>query len=102
MKHLKKELRSISVVAEFDNSNNQVSLETISILSDYISDICKKATVTTDLQTHPAGYRITFKILYKDSLFRQKNYTRQLARVSKWINKTNKSTIHQYYYNVNF
>lgn len=102
MKLFKKELKSISVVAEFDNTNQQVTLETISVLSDYIANICKKAAVTTDLQTHPAGYRITFKILYKNGLFKEQNYSRKLARVSQWINKTNKSTLYKYQYNINF
>lgn len=103
MKLFNKTTKSISVVAEFDNSNDDVSLNTISVLSDYISDICKSAEVTTDFQKYPAGYRITFKIFYKENLFRkQKKYSKQLARVSKWINKTNKATLHRYQYNINF
>lgn len=98
----RKQQREISVVAEFNNTDQLITLETISMLSDYISDACRKAKILTDLQAHPAGYRITFRIFYKSYFEYSKNYSRRLARVSSWLTKTEKSTLHQYYYNINF
>lgn len=98
----RKQQKSISVIAEFDNTDQKTTLETIALLSEYITFACKKATITTDIQAHPTGYRVTYKILYKSYFEYNKNYSRQLARVSKWLTKTEKSTLHQYYYNINF
>ena len=51
----------INLIAEFNN--NDKSLCQIARLTDYICNISDSVQIISDLQAHPAGYRISFKLL---------------------------------------
>lgn len=101
------EEHKITVIAEF--INDKKSLIIIGRLSDYISKISDTAMIITDLQSYPAGYRITYTILYQQCFYflrkrrnRQQNkYTIYLSKLSNWIYNDNDSLsyISRYHYN---
>lgn len=98
----KSEEHNIVVIAEFNNTDD--SLNKIAELSDYISEVTADS-ILTDLQKHPAGYRITYTIKYiaKTKLavkYKVKYYSQYLSRLSSWLYKDS-SCISKYYYSIN-
>lgn len=95
-KHNKEE-HTITLIAEF--TKNEKSLKAIAELSDYVSQISNSAIILTDLQSHPAGYRITYTIKYNKGIFNTPNYTKYFACLSYWICDGD-ACLSRYHYNV--
>lgn len=90
----------ITIICEFNNSSK--SENAIALLSNYISSIVgKRDIILTDLQSQPAGYRITYMITYYKTWFRVKNYTKELSKLSDWLgnDKNCNGCISRYHYN---
>lgn len=93
LKRLKEE-HTVTIIAEFRNEDK--ALTEIAKLSDYISSISENsATILTDLQSHPAGYRITYTIKY----FNKNLKIFKLAKLSEWLSKDT-NCISRYHYNI--
>ena len=92
------EKHAITVIAEF--LPEDISKDSIAYLSEYVSDIAlDSATVSTDVQSFPAGYRVTYVIEY---VSKRKNkeiyhYTKKLANLSPWLYST--TPISRFHYN---
>lgn len=90
---------TINLVAEFNIKANSENM--IADLSRYINKIVRDCDmVYTDFQSHPKGYRITYKIEYKVSFFKRKNYTKELSKLSDWMgdNKSYNGCLYRYQY----
>lgn len=91
---------NINIIAEFNKSND--SLYEIAMLTDYICDIGDSVQVIHDLQAHPKGYRITFKLTFETPLKDKKKgnkYTHYVARLTNWV--SNNDCVQRYQYNYN-
>lgn len=89
----------INLVAEFNTNTNSECM--IADLSKYINKIVRDCDIVyTDFQSHPKGYRITYKIEYKTNFFKRKNYTKELSRLSDWMgsNKSYNGCLYRYQY----
>lgn len=90
---------TINLVAEFNTNINSECM--IANLSKYINKIVRDCdTIYTDFQSHPKGYRITYKIEYKTNFFKRKNYTKELSKLSDWMgdNKSYNGCLYRYQY----
>lgn len=80
----KKAQHTVTVVVEFQPVKQ--SEVKIGDLSMYIASLVRKnETILTDVQSIPAGYRATFVIRYKTSLFSNHRYDKELSRLSDWL-----------------
>lgn len=96
-KNNKEENAIITLIVEF--TKEKKSLNVIARLSDYISTtFLNSAQVLTDLQSHPAGYRITYKISH-DKRHKKSYHVNKLAKLSDWLNEDS-DCISRYHYNV--
>ena len=95
-KRNKKEEHTITLIAEFSKHEN--ALKSIAELSDYVSQVSDSAVILTDLQSHPAGYRITYTIKYNKKLFNSINYTKYFACLSYWLCDSD-ACLSRYHYN---
>ena len=92
---------TITLIAEFIKDSK--SLIAISFLSDYVYYISEGCSVLTDLQSHPAGYRITYTLKFKQGIIsdKRKYYSRKLSCVSDWLeNSEYNFCLYRYHYNV--
>lgn len=81
---IKKTYYKIHLIAEFNVSSESECL--IANLSDHIKRITdKRDSVYTELQKFPKGYRVTYNIIYYNTFFRKKNYTRELTNFFDWL-----------------
>lgn len=90
----------INLIAEFNN--NDKSLYQIARLTDYICNISDSVQIISDLQVHPAGYRISFKLEFETSLKDKRKgnkYTHYVANMSSWL--SDDRCIQRFYYNYN-
>lgn len=93
-----KKEHTITLMAEFIKDNQ--SIKDIAKLSDYISNVSNTATILTDFQSFPAGYRIVYIITYIGKRKTRNHYTKYLAKMSDWLcNDKNIVTISKYHYN---
>lgn len=75
---------TINLIAEFDTSSE--SLFEISSLTEYLSEIGSDVKVTTNMQRHPAGYRITSYLeFYTRSRKKINKYARYVANMDYWL-----------------
>lgn len=80
----KKDYYRLVLVAEFDISSESDCL--IANLTGHIKKITsKKDIVYTELQKFPKGYRVSYSITYYNTIFRKKNYTRELTNFFDWF-----------------
>lgn len=95
------EEHTITLIAEFKKDVQSIFL--VAKLSDYISSISSNCEILTDFQSHPAGYRVTYIIKYRQKLFNKKNhYTKYLTKISDWIcsEKSSDTCLYRYHYNL--
>lgn len=98
-KRIKRE-HTINIVAEFNNDSS--SLNEIAQLTNYISDISNSVQIVSDLQAHPSGYRISFKLTFFTSYKNKRTsnrYTHYVSRMYNWL--SDNKCIQRYYYNYN-
>lgn len=91
---------TINVIAEFNNSDS--SLCEIANLTYYMSKIDNNVQVISDMQAHPNGYRISFKLTFEtriNSKRKGNKYTHYVAKMTDWL--SDDKCIQRYYYNYN-
>lgn len=94
-----KRQRKITVIAEF--AKQVSSVNEISKLSYFISSICDKSTeIFTEYQSYPTGYRLTYTLIYYETFFHKKNYSKYLSDLSKWLYKEDSPALFKYHYNI--
>lgn len=90
---------TINIIAEFTKESHSLSI--IAKLSDYISSIYNQASVTTDLQSHPTGYRIAYSIKFYVPYFskiKNNKYNHYVAKLSNWLDE-DCTCLQRYVYN---
>ena len=96
---MRKYINTITVIAEFSLSDQ--AMQKVAEFSDYISSL-DSATIQTEFQSYPAGYRVTYKITFVSNMLTNsmkiQKYTKYLACISDWAYDCN--CLSKYHYNV--
>lgn len=98
--YFRKSEHKITIISEFMPDKNSEKL--ISKLSQYIYKIVdKKDLIITELQSVPAGYRLTYTITFYTNYFSRNKYTRELSKLSDWLYNDDNcyGLISKYHYN---